>query len=1529
MKGKFRIFSIIFFLALICLTPMLSGCFSTCKKLVGLEAADFVVYLNGEPLSRDNDCLMFDYGEVGDLRQYIKVKELTIKDEEKEPTEDFRLEMTCEINSETTPGLFGVDVYYKDLKPKHFYVKINSLATEITLNLKYENEYGDYELPKVNEDLGRPYILYCSTDRYGRNKTEWTSNTQLVPGYYYGWAEIESTQIYGPGTTYPKGFRIVENIVDVPTPKMEYTYTGSEIVPEFEGFNPQFMTQNTTATIKPGRYSTTFKLKQYHCWSDGTKENKEVKWTINKAKVPHPTVIDTLVYNKSQQTVVLDGFNEEIMRMAYGYRATNAGEYTVTIVLRDSSCYEWESTNANELNFKWTIKKANYTTCPTFNKQLATKKASNLSGLTTFFENGYSLYRDSNLPSGVTILDSEWLLADEQDFSDYTLTTYHSQSENGIYWVKEVTTTSNTQTTQYYQAGILDGALESNMLIYLTYNADKLNYNNATTSTHVLIKQKYLHTISLNEQSINSAFNLNTQTNRYEIVYNKNLNSFIGATSSTSDYKIIYKNLSKDNEITDGAKDVGVYEVWAEIAESEDNYFVTTEKYSIEVLAGTISGLTNLTTSEIYYSQKLSDSTITANVDYLGEIEGIFTWLSPDTMPQVSDSKTTVYSFVFTPKDTNILPFTSQTTLTINKAQITSYVEPTLDDNATLYADKLVKDVVLGVQGKAYFNQTLVEGEWNIQSEGRRLQNKFKLIFTPSDSNYETLIIEKTASNTPTLVTVSYVRHMIKPTLHAVFSDGNTYRVWHDGTATIRAEYSNGIWKDFSISEVDSLTASSNSYRLVYAGVTSSAYSSNSVKSIYTEANLENAMASESDTYYLIKGDLTLSKSYTSSTNKLIAIQSGVTLNLNGYELNFTNSSSPNCVFNCGTIISTENATVSFTNLKQIVNYGNISLSFLYSDYTTIDNYSTVTMLKAANVVKVGVNNLSTTSTFIVEERGGAYIGGKNYGTVISNANNTIIDRLHYNYAGSTFKANHLIVSRFLDVYLDSTLEISSIKISSMLTYEVNSIESFKTALSYLTSAPNYVSVVLYKDIDLTNCDDIANGDTTSESNMKLYVGKEITLKNHSTFNLGGKTLVLHYTESVHESRVNGNGEITNGKIIYNYKAVGSSCIETDVVTCNKQNITFEDANTYELTVTSQDEFFTTLSNLNGKKANIIVDCDIIVERNLELLAPLTITIKENRVFKIAKHYNLLMKYNENGESAKIIAYGSFSYSAKVQIYQYNEDYTKNSFSILDNIEIVGGSTFSYYKHYLIKTVDSLETLKSLATTTSYTVLNVTKDITLDSDITFSQYCIIQFTNGSINISSYTLTLEKFSKVISIGRITSSTRTGRICYSQDTSVFEIMSNSNVTSNVLDLDSISTTIKEVVSTLDVINKSNFYKALAYAEITVPTFHEVNINLMDDVTLTENITLPVSDNYRTVLSIQNGYTIDLDGYTLTIPNKTYQLSSTEINSNITINNGATLTNGIVKLPAEYNTNLLQKNFVTIKSGGTVTNITYSHI
>lgn len=64
MRSKFKTFSIIFFLTLLCLTPMLSGCFSTCGKLFGFSATDFVVYIKGEELTSKNNYLVFEYGAV-------------------------------------------------------------------------------------------------------------------------------------------------------------------------------------------------------------------------------------------------------------------------------------------------------------------------------------------------------------------------------------------------------------------------------------------------------------------------------------------------------------------------------------------------------------------------------------------------------------------------------------------------------------------------------------------------------------------------------------------------------------------------------------------------------------------------------------------------------------------------------------------------------------------------------------------------------------------------------------------------------------------------------------------------------------------------------------------------------------------------------------------------------------------------------------------------------------------------------------------------------------------------------------------------------------------------------------------------------------------------------------------------------------------------------------------------------------------------------------------------------------------------
>ena len=69
--------------------------------------------------------------------------------------------------------------------------------------------------------------------------------------------------------------------------------------------------------------------------------------------------------------------------------------------------------------------------------------------------------------------------------------------------------------------------------------------------------------------------------------------------------------------------------MWAQVEEDENNYAVTTNKILIEVLSGQITELTNIVASEITFSQKLNDSTITASANYHGQVEGVLTKVHP------------------------------------------------------------------------------------------------------------------------------------------------------------------------------------------------------------------------------------------------------------------------------------------------------------------------------------------------------------------------------------------------------------------------------------------------------------------------------------------------------------------------------------------------------------------------------------------------------------------------------------------------------------------------------------------------------------------------------------------------------------------------------------------------------------------------------------------------------------------------------------------------------------------------------------
>lgn len=1556
MKSKTRIFSIFFFLSLICLTPMLSGCFTRCGQLFGFKATSFEVYICGsdEPIKPNNKTIVVKYGEVEeDLKSYIKIKEVNIRNEKKEPTEDFRIETSCPINSETLPGLYGIYIYYMDLEPQTIFINITGFATEITLNLSYTNEYGRYELPTVNEDTGRDYILYYSTDRYGRDKQEWTSNTQLAPGYYYGWAEMEATPIYGPGSTYPEAFTVVETSTDIPTISTSYTYTGNTIMPEFENCDENFVDVIATSQTIPGKYTARFRLKNYIHWSDGTTEEKTLTWTIDKAVLNVPTVINSLTYNGTSQNVAFSDYDDSLIEISGTLCATNAGIYTASLKLKNHTCYVWDNGNTITTHVNWTIEKAQ-TSPVEFSKNIIIKKGSELNFISNFLEENYSLYNYSKLPSGVNISDSEWTKISTQEENNHTITLYSSSAQKGVYWIKEESkyTYSSRITTTYYQGGIIDGDVNNIQHIYLSYTQDPTNYHPAPVQAGISVKEKTLHTISLDEQSINSSFTLNETTNRYEIVYNKTTNTFIDANSSTPDYKIVYKNTSKDNEITNSAKDVGIYEVWAQVEEDENNYAVTTNKILIEVLSGQITELTNIVASEITFSQKLNDSTITASANYHGQVEGVFNWLSPDTMPQVSDSNLTIYSFTFTPNDTNILPFVGQTTLTVNRAQITSYIEPTINENKQFYADAFVSDIKLGAQGEAYFNELLLEGKWHIESSGKRIQNTFNLVFTPNDDNYDILKVAKDSSNTSNLVNINSIRFMAKPTYAVIFKDNDTFRFWQDGTATFRTTYSSGYFTDRPIKEIDDfIIHSQTSYELKYAGITSKSYTANNATAVNDIDELENVLTNTTGNYYFLSNNIKLTRTLTTQANtpKVVIVPSGITLDFDEFSIDFTNFHSINCILNCGTLLNSSTTTAAITNLKTIENYGEISLTHINSSKTTINNYSNVTFVEANTSINVTVNNLTPSSNLTIEEREAAILAGENYGTVTCKSNNTTLNNLT-NHTGATFTAGRTALYGNVKIKANSAFNADVYINSNYMEYEVTSLEKFIEAVKILSLNPRTTKIVIYNDIDLTNCQIIVDGTENATSTaLPLYSKREITIIEGANLNLGGKNLVLYYTENEDESRVNGEGTISNGTISYNHEGIGSVYTETHVVTCKAQSITYENLNKNEITATSQNEFIDMVSRYNGLDVNITADCNISLTKDIAFTAPLKITIPAGRTFNTEGDCRLTMNYNEQGQFPQFIIYGTFYRpSTKIMFTQYETDYNTNGFNSTNSFSLVDSGSFvlnpnSYYAHYIIKDVRDLSTFKTLAATTSYTIMNLKELITFDSDITLSKHCWIKFdlesSSGSllygINLNGYDLTLSweninTHTKIDNVEMIYSTVSSSDLYYKQTAERLVKMYNSGDTTlgcDAFNISKLSSTINSANLSIQVTTYEQLKIVLKYATIYTSCLHFVDIQIKSNFTLADDVSLVISSKYKVYLTIWPSTTLNLGGYTLSLPN-IYRpsYSGGEIYTRVYLKSGATITNGNIKIPDDSGTSFDKNTFIVKETGATLTNITY---
>ena len=140
---------------------------------------------------------------------------------------------------------------------------------------------------------------YSSTPYYDNNLTSGNYYYyRFFPydkeGKYYG---RTCGEVYKPIVLIPTG---------IPYLTETYTYTGSNITPNFVNYDTNTMTRSGTVYAKnAGTYTTTFTLKEGYKWSDNTTQPKEVTWSIGKAD-GFIQVSESSITMKNQSSYTID-----------------------------------------------------------------------------------------------------------------------------------------------------------------------------------------------------------------------------------------------------------------------------------------------------------------------------------------------------------------------------------------------------------------------------------------------------------------------------------------------------------------------------------------------------------------------------------------------------------------------------------------------------------------------------------------------------------------------------------------------------------------------------------------------------------------------------------------------------------------------------------------------------------------------------------------------------------------------------------------------------------------------------------------------------------------------------------------------------------------------------------------------------------------------------------------------------------------------------------------------------------------------
>ena len=199
-----------------------------------------------------------------------------------------------------------------------------------------------------------------NSDCINQSGATWAVNA----GTYSSTYKLKSTTnyVWSDGTTTDKVISWKINAKKLAKPSASttaFTYNKSAQGISVSNYDSNYMnhTGSDTATAA-GTYTSTYSLKNTTntTWSDGTTGNVSISWSIAVLKLTKPSAsTTTFEYSGSSKNLSVSNFNSNYETLTGSTSEINAGSYTATYSLNDTTNTKWQDNSTANVVISWTI----------------------------------------------------------------------------------------------------------------------------------------------------------------------------------------------------------------------------------------------------------------------------------------------------------------------------------------------------------------------------------------------------------------------------------------------------------------------------------------------------------------------------------------------------------------------------------------------------------------------------------------------------------------------------------------------------------------------------------------------------------------------------------------------------------------------------------------------------------------------------------------------------------------------------------------------------------------------------------------------------------------------------------------------------------------------------------------------------------------------------------------------------------------------------------------------------------------------